>query len=111
MDRDYVEIKRQAGKGSLSSSLSTSLLLILPLSFLALFYFYPLFSVLQLSLGNGEGLAVFGSVLADEYTRSVVWFTVWQATLSTLLTLALGLPGAYLLARYRFRGKQRGKML
>ncbi len=106
MDHNYVEVKKETGKGSLRSSLSPSLLLILPLAFLTLFYFYPLFSVLQLSLGNGDGLAVFGSVLADEYTRSIVWFTVWQAALSTLLTLALGLPGAYLLARYRFRGKQ-----
>ncbi len=106
MDHNYVEVKRETGKGSLRSSLSPSLLLILPLAFLAQFYFYPLLFVLQLSLGNGDGLAVFGSVLADEYTRSVVWFTVWQAALSTLLTLALGLPGAYLLARYRFRGKQ-----
>ena len=108
MDRNYVEIKRERerGKRNLRSSLFPSLPFILPLAFLALFYFYPLFSVLQLSLGSGDGVAVFGSVLADEYTRSVVWFTLWQATLSTLLTLALGLPGAYLLARYRFRGKQ-----
>jgi thiamine transport system permease protein len=35
----------------------------------------------------------------------VIWFTFWQATVSTLLTLAIGLPGAYLLARYDFRGK------
>jgi thiamine transport system permease protein len=32
-------------------------------------------------------------------------FTLWQAILSTLLTLALGLPGAYLFAHYKFRGK------
>jgi thiamine transport system permease protein len=35
----------------------------------------------------------------------VIWFTFWQAALSTLLTLALGLPGAYLLGRFDFRGK------
>ncbi|HMD83025.1 MAG TPA: ABC transporter permease subunit, partial [Anaerolineales bacterium] len=32
-------------------------------------------------------------------------FTFYQATLSTLLTLLLGLPAAYLFARYDFRGK------
>lgn len=36
---------------------------------------------------------------------SIVGFTFWQAALSTLLTLLLGLPGAYLVARYRFRGR------
>jgi ABC-type Fe3+ transport system permease subunit len=34
----------------------------------------------------------------------VAWFTLWQATLSTLLTLAIGLPGAYAFSRLRFRG-------
>ncbi len=33
-------------------------------------------------------------------------FTFYQATLSTLLTLCIGLPAAYLVARYRFRGKK-----
>ena len=37
--------------------------------------------------------------------REVLWFTLWQATLSTALTLLLGLPGAYLLARFEFPGK------
>jgi thiamine transport system permease protein len=37
--------------------------------------------------------------------RGVLWFTVWQAALSTLLTLLVGLPGAYLFGRFAFRGK------
>ena len=36
--------------------------------------------------------------------RSVVAFTVGQALLSTVLTLALGLPVARVVARYRFPG-------
>ncbi len=35
----------------------------------------------------------------------ILWFTCWQAVLSTLLTLVLALPGAYVFARYRFFGK------
>ena len=35
----------------------------------------------------------------------VLWFTTWQATASTLLTLLFGLPLAYLFARYTFPGK------
>src|SRR6185436_10058843 len=35
----------------------------------------------------------------------VLIFTFYQAALSTLLTLLLGLPSAYLFARYNFRGK------
>ena len=87
---------------------SRSALLWLPAAlFLALFYFYPLGSILQASFARGQGglLAPLGEAFGSPAIRGVVWFTFWQATLSTLLTLAFGLPGAYLLARYRFPGK------
>ncbi|TAK12290.1 MAG: iron ABC transporter permease [Anaerolineae bacterium] len=84
-----------------------ALLWLLPLGFLALFYFYPLGSILALSFGRGEdGLAApFLEALGSESIRRVLGFTVWQAALSTLLTLALGLPAAYLFARFEFRGR------
>ncbi len=85
-----------------------SLLLWLPpLLFLGLFYFYPLISILQASFARGEGgpAAAFIEALGSPSLRGVLWFTIWQAALSTVLTLLFGLPGAYVLARYRFRGK------
>ncbi len=80
---------------------------IAPLAFLLVFYFYPLGSILRVSLARGQSgiLAQFIQALASPTTSSVLWFTAWQAALSTLLTLIIGLPGAYLLARYTFRGK------
>ena len=45
-------------------------------------------------------------VLTDPLTREVVWFTVWQALASTVLTIAIALPAAYVLGRYRFRGRE-----
>ncbi len=84
----------------------TFLLWSLPLIFLGLFYFYPLIHILLLSFARGRDLLQpFIDVLASPSLRGVVGFTFWQASLSTLLTLAVGLPAAYLLARYRFRGK------
>ncbi len=79
----------------------------LPVAFLLLFYFYPLGSILALSFSRSElGMAgPFKEALASASLRHIVSFTFWQATVSTLLTLGLGLPGAYLVARYRFRGK------
>ena len=44
-------------------------------------------------------------VLTDPITREVVWFTVWQALASTALTIAIAMPAAYVLGRYRFRGR------
>lgn len=78
-----------------------------PLAFLLLFYFYPLSSILQASFArSASGLAApFIQVFRDASLRGVLAFTFGQAILSTALTLLVGLPGAYLLARYEFRGK------
>jgi len=45
------------------------------------------------------------AVFASPAIRSVLGFTILQALLSTGLTLLVGLPGAYVLAHYRFPGK------
>ena len=47
-----------------------------------------------------------GDVVTDAALRHIAWFTVWQATLSTVLTLVVGLPGAYVLARCEFPGRR-----
>jgi thiamine transport system permease protein len=78
---------------------------LLPFLFLAIFYFYPLGSILHLSFANEEGWQAVLAALQDASLRGIVGFTFWQAALSTLFTLALGLPAAYLLARFDFRGK------
>ena len=83
------------------------LLWTIPLVFLVLFYFFPLGRILQVSFERGES-GIASSIieaLRSESIRGILWFTIWQAALSTLLTLAIGLPGAFLFARYEFRGK------
>ncbi len=83
-----------------------NLLWLPPLLFLALFYFFPLASILQTSFARGQSLAApFLEAFTSPAIQRVIAFTFWQAALSTLLTLLFGLPGAYLMARYRFRGK------
>lgn len=84
------------------------LLLVVPLAFLLLFYFYPLAEILRVSLTWQERLqpTLLVERLFSSRTLSVVGFTFGQAFLSTLLTLLLGLPGAYVFARYEFPGKQ-----
>jgi thiamine transport system permease protein len=75
----------------------------LPLAFLALFFVVPLAAIVQRGLGAGdEGVL---DTLTGRLTREVLWFTVWQAAASTLLTLLAGLPAAYALGRYAFRGR------
>ena len=84
------------------------LIFLFPLLFLSIFFFYPLISILTEGLSDEEGIFTLGhiqSILSDRYILRVIAFTVEQALLSTLASILLGLPGAYLLARYDFRGK------
>jgi thiamine transport system permease protein len=74
---------------------------VLPVVFLAVFFAWPLLTILARSLSPG-GTAV----LSSPRTWDVVGFTVGQALLSTVLTLAVGLPAAYVLHRVAFRGRR-----
>ncbi len=89
-------------------SASSLFLLLLPAAFLVLFYFYPLGEILQVSLAWEGALSVVGFVrrVLDANLLPVLGFTLGQALLSTALTLLLGLPGAYVYARYDFPGKR-----
>lgn len=84
------------------------LLLGLPLLFLLLFYIYPLSAILRVSLtpNSGQELDILGQLIRRPYLRGVVWFTIWQALLSTGVTLALAIPGAYIFTVYTFRGRR-----
>lgn len=82
------------------STYARILLWLIPLSFLILAFFYPLLRIFSLTL---DPRAVTSEHLALAF--NVLLFTFYQAALSTLLTLLLGLPAAYLFARYEFRGK------
>src|SRR6266498_1908620 len=76
------------------------LLWLLPLSFLIVAFFFPLSHILALTFDLNT-LTSSNLLLALHVLR----FTFYQAILSTVLTLLLGLPSAYLFAHYDFRGK------
>jgi thiamine transport system permease protein len=87
--------------------LLTGVLFALPVLFFALFFFYPLAAILRLGLWddgqlNTDALA---QLFTTSYFLEILWFTVWQAVVSTVLTLLLAVPGAYALARFRFPGQ------
>ena len=73
-----------------------------------MFFAYPVIAIV------GRGLTPDGAldldplreVVSDPALRHVIWFTVWQAALSTVLTVAIALPGAYMLTRYEFPGRR-----
>ena len=85
------------------------LLLALPVAFLAVFYFYPLGEIVRVSLAQQGDSPPVADLLARLFSSGhlrIVGFTFGQALLSTGLTLMLGLPGAYVFARYQFPGKR-----
>jgi ABC-type sulfate transport system permease component len=77
-----------------------------PLVFMVVVFVYPLVNILVTGLSSESGaLAAFGDVLTKPSLRGVAWFTTWQAVASTILTLVLAMPAAYVFARYDFPGR------
>ncbi len=76
--------------------------------FLALFFVWPVASIVELGLrpGGRWDLAVVGDVLGDASLRRVIGFTIAQAAISTAVTVALALPAAHVLACYEFPGRR-----
>ncbi|MET9427720.1 MULTISPECIES: iron ABC transporter permease [unclassified Streptomyces] len=82
--------------------------MVLPVAFFALFFAYPVAAIVGRGLRAEDGAWRFGrlgEVLGRPDILDVLWFTTWQALASTALTLLVALPGAYVFARFDFRGK------
>ena len=75
-----------------------------PAIFLAVFFLWPVAQLLW------RGLSDDGGAVADAFgsssIRSVAWFTLWQAVVSTILTLIVALPLAAVIANVQFRGRR-----
>ena len=65
-----------------------------PVAFLAIFFGWPLVEILRRGLSAG-GVR---DAVADPGIRHIAWFTLWQAVVSTVVTLVAGLPLASVLA-------------
>lgn len=71
-----------------------------PVGFIGYFFVYPVARILGMSLAGGMG-----DVLTSGSTRSIVWFTVWQAAVSTLLTFIAAMPLTAVLSHFSFPGR------
>ncbi|MFZ9627917.1 MAG: ABC transporter permease [Ilumatobacteraceae bacterium] len=68
-------------------------LVALPAVWLGVFFAWPTVTL----VGRAGG---------PQIDADIVWFTLWQAVVSTVLTLALGMVPAYVLARFSFPGRR-----
>ncbi|MFL6173857.1 MAG: ABC transporter permease [Marmoricola sp.] len=90
------------------SRLGTAILVAVPSAVLVAFFLYPVAGMV------GRGFWTDGSfdpggvlrVLGRPRVHRVVWFTLWSAGLATGLSVALGLPSAFVLHRLHFRGQR-----
>jgi thiamine transport system permease protein len=94
------------GSQSGQLSLIRKLLWALPLTFVAVLFYWPVVRVSSLGF-SGDWLRT----LAEQKTLEIIWFTLWQAGVSTLLTMLIAIPGAYLLYRRSFPGQSAVKAL
>ncbi|MGW2615804.1 ABC transporter permease [Streptomyces sp. NPDC001500] len=95
-------------RGARRSAAARFGLLVVPVAFFAVFFAYPVAAIVARGL-HVDGAWRFGrlwDVLGQSDIRHVLWFTTWQALASTALTLLVALPGAYVLARLDFPGRQ-----
>lgn len=82
---------------------------LVPVAFFALFYVLPIGSILEHIVADPGSIGKLQSVWPKIW--SPLKFTVWQAVLSTLITMLIGVPAAFVFARFRFRGKGLMKIL
>ena len=90
-----------AGRSSGPQSLTRKILWAVPLVFVAVLFYWPVTEVAVLGFA-GDWL----TQLLEPKNIKVVWFTLWQAAVSTILTVVLSIPGAYLLYRRSFPGEK-----
>lgn len=79
-----------------------------PLVFIGVFFVFPVVTILVRGLAP-DGIVDIPAVVAivtRPETLNVAWFTLWQAALSTVLTVLAALPAAYVFARFDFPGKR-----
>ncbi len=79
--------------------------LAIPIAFGAIFFALPVGSILLRGLRSATGDRV-QEVLTGSSFAGIVWFSVWQAVASTILTIIVALPAAYVLARYDVVGRR-----
>jgi thiamine transport system permease protein len=79
----------------------------LPLAFLGLFFAWPVSTLVARGFVTRGALDLsgFAEVFSNPRTWRIIGLTLVQASSATVIAVALGLPGAYLLFRCRFRGR------
>ncbi len=96
-----MQITELAGRTSGLQFLTRKILWLVPLVFVGIVFYWPVTQVSLIGV-SGDWL----SRLVEPKILELVWFTIWQAAFSTVVTILIAIPGAYLLYRRFFPGQQ-----
>ncbi|MBI9048868.1 MAG: iron ABC transporter permease [Anaerolineaceae bacterium] len=83
---------------------SAGLLWVIPILFFVVFFFIPLKEIFEITVVQALD-SPFSSANWQRVWRSI-HFTFTQAFISMFFTLLIGLPGAFLFSRFKFKGKK-----
>ncbi len=80
----------------------------IPLFFLIIFFYVPVITIIKESFITETGISIknFTAILTDSFHTHVIIFTLWQALLSSLLTIIIAFPAAYIFANFQFPFKR-----
>lgn len=84
-------------------------LFLIVILYLLIFFYYPLITILKYAFITADkafSYEHFIRILSKVRVIQAIQFTFIQAILSTLVSIALGLPIAYILTKYEFFGKR-----
>lgn len=99
---------RRAGRHAARRMIATppawvaALCALAPAAFLLVFYVWPVATLVGEVVNGGT----VGDTLSRDVVWRVLWFTTWQAVLSTVATVVVGLAPAWLLSRWVFPGRR-----
>ena len=90
-------------------TLRSALLAFVPAAFVAVFFAYPVATLLARGFGLDAGRLL--EVITGSRFLKIIWFTTWQAALSTLLAGVVALPLTWALANRQFVGRRLARVL
>ena len=84
----------------------TVALFLLPVIFISCFFLYPIAAILWNGLQSQDHLNQVTEVLRTPRSQEAIWFTFWQATISTVVTVLVALPSAALISKMKKRSRK-----
>lgn len=95
MDRNNTPLNQAIGQ-------KQWLLVLLPFSYFSFFFFLPVLKIFGTT--SNAFFHPIRKILFESSFWEIVWFTLWQAAVSTVLSILFAFPAIFLFSKYDFKG-------